>query len=364
MSDNQVAQDRRQYRSAYPEQDQDEISLIDLYLVLVNGKKILFATMIIVVLAAVVYLLLATKVYQVTAMLLEPTADQLVLTNTNVINPNIDEKQSKSLFVPKEIFEQYKVELKSNETWNLFVEAHPTFFGKSKKTPDLEIVSEHNPLIIAEDKEYPGPHILVEYDSNDKDQASDVITQYLAFARLQFIESLINQHKQKIEEKIAVLEFKIKSSRAQAKIKREDEIARLENDYAIAKKLNIKENRMLAVQDKSSLTVVASNMDIPRYMRGTRVLAAELEALINRASDDAFIEGLRDWQQEVSRLKQIKFTPEQFRPFTLDGAVNKPNSPDKPKKTLVLALSIVLGLFLGVFAVFFFEFAKKARSAS
>ena len=94
------------------------------------------------------------------------------------------------------------------------------------------------------------------------------------------------------------------------------------------------------------------------------MLAAELAALQNRKSDDAFIAGLREWQQEVSRLKQIQFTPEQFQPFTLDGAVNKPNSPIKPKKTLVLALSIVLGLFLGVFAVFFFEFAKKARSAS
>ena len=362
MSEDQVAQDRRQYRPAYSEQEQDEISLIDLYLVLVKGKKILFATMIFVVLAAVAYLLLVTKVYQVTAMLLEPTADQLVLTNTNVVNPNIDVKQTKFLFEPKDIFEQYKVELKSNETWNLFVEAHPDSFGKNK-TPDSEIVSEHNPLVIATDKEYPGPHMLIEYDSDDKDQASDILTQYLGFARLQFVESLINQHKQKIEQKIANLEFNIKSSRAQAKIKREDEIARLENDYAIAKKLNIQENRMLAVQDKSSLTVVTSNMDIPRYMRGTRVLAAELDALKNRPSDDAFIEGLRDWQQEVSRLKQIQFAPKQFQPFTLDGAVNKPDSPIKPKKTLVLALSIVLGLFLGVFAVFFFEFAKKARSA-
>jgi chain length determinant protein (polysaccharide antigen chain regulator) len=115
------------------------------------------------------------------------------------------------------------------------------------------------------------------------------------------------------------------------------------------------------MQDKSSLTVVASNMNIPRYMRGTKVLSAELEALKNRQSDDAFIKGLRDWQQEVRRLKLIDYQPEGFQPYILDGHINKPQSPIKPKRSLVLALSIVLGLFLGVFAAFFSEFIQKAR---
>jgi chain length determinant protein (polysaccharide antigen chain regulator) len=109
--------------------------------------------------------------------------------------------------------------------------------------------------------------------------------------------------------------------------------------------------------------VVASNLDIPRYMRGTKVLTAELEALKNRASDDAFIEGLRGWQQEVARLKQITYQPEHFEPYILDGAINKPSSPIKPKVSLTLAIAVVLGIFLGIFAAFLSEFFKKAAQS-
>ena len=118
------------------------------------------------------------------------------------------------------------------------------------------------------------------------------------------------------------------------------------------------------MQDKASLTVVASNLDIPRYMRGTKVLAAELEALKNRGSDDAFIQGLRAWQQEVERLKLIEYQPDQFQPYVLDGEINDPGFPSKPNFVLVLALSIALGIFLGVFAAFFLEFIKKAGQSN
>jgi len=368
MSDTPMEQERRQYLPQYAEQMQDEISLIDLYRMLVDGKKILFATLAIVVALSVVYLLLASKVYQVTAMLLEPSADQLVLTNRTVVNPNLDGSNSKALFLPKKIFEEYKVAVKGSKTWNLFIEAYPKYFIEnaaidSNEATDSFVESIHNPLVISEDKEYPGPHILLEYDTSNREQSDEVLTQYLAFTKEQLVQAQIKLHKQQVEQKIAALQFKIKTSRTQEKVKRQDSIVRLESDLAIAKKLGIKDNRMMALQNTTSLTVVASNMDIPRYMRGTKVLAAELDALKNRSSDDAFIKGLREWQQEVDRLRLIKYLPEQFQPFILDGAINKPKSPIKPKKRLVLALAIVLGLFVGVFAVFFFEFTKKAAQS-
>ena len=359
MPDTQAGKERRHYLRRNADTMQDEISLVDLYQVLVKGKKILMTTVAIVVALGVLYLILAAKVYQVTAMLLEPSADQLVLTNRTVVNPHLDAGDSKALFVAKEIFDEYKFKLKRNKSWNLFIAAYPEYFA-GNKAPDPAGESIHNPLVITEDKEYPGPHILVEYDSGNKDKSNEVLTQYLAFAGNGFVQDLIKLHKQKVEQKIDLLEFKIKASRAQEKIRREDNIVRLENDLDIATKLDIKENRMMTLHDKSSLTVVASNINIPRYMHGTKVLLAELDVLKNRGSDDAFIKGLRDWQQEADRLKLIKYLPEQFQPFILDGAINEPKSPIKPKKRLILALSVVLGLFLGIFAVFFFEFIKKA----
>lgn len=359
MAEDQAQQERRHYLRRNADQMQDEISLIDLYQVLVRRKQIIFITLAVIITLSIVYLLVASKVYQVSAMLLEPTADQLALTNRTVVNPNVDAENTKPLFIPEEVFKAYTIELKKKETWNRFVAANSELFNDD---PDDHVSdrSINNPLVVTDDKDFPGPHILIKYKSGDKNKAGQVLTHYLKFSKHEFTLHQIRIHKQKVEQKVAALELKIKASRSNGKIKREDEIVRLQSDLAIAKKLNIKDNRMLAVQDKTSLTVVASNLDVPRYMRGTKVLEAELEALKNRNSDDAFINGLRGWQQEVSRLKLIEYEPERFEPYILDGQINDPESPIKPKVSLVLALAIVLGLFLGVFVAFFFEFIKKA----
>lgn len=362
MSDTQTQQERRHYLRRNNDQMQDEISLIELYQVLIRRKIVIAVTLAATLALSIVYLLLTTKVYQVEAMLLEPTADQIVLTNSSVVNPNLDIKNVKPLFESKDVFEAYKIEVKKQENWNLFIEKYPEFFTNEKTGAVAKF--QRNPLSLAEDKDYPGPHLLLEFDTVDKERADRILGQYLNFARGQLTTHLIKHHKQKVGEKLAALKLKIKTSRTSEKVNREDEITRLESDLAIATKLNIKDNKMLAVQDKSSLTVVASNMNIPRYMRGTRVLSAELEALKNRKSDDAFIKGLRDWQQEVVRLKLITYLPENFEPYILDGAINKPESPIKPKRSLVLALAVVLGLFLGIFAAFFFEFIRKANQSN
>jgi chain length determinant protein (polysaccharide antigen chain regulator) len=359
MTENQGQQERRNFLRRRSDQFQDEISLVDLYLVLVRRKKEVIVTLVVVILLAIIYLLLATKLYQARAMLLEPRADQLTLTNSTVVNPNLNPDDLNPLYKPKEIFEAFKVEVKQRETWNKFIKANSELFTDGKKA--IAGRSDNNPFLIDQDKDYPGPHIVLKFNTQEKDQAAQVLGEYLKFSKTLFTSHLIKQHKQDVQRKIASLESRIKASRVAEKQKREDEITRLENDLIIARKLNIKDNKMLALQDKSTLTVVASNLDIPRYMRGTRVLTAELEALKNRSSDDAFIKGLRDWQREVARLKQIAYLPENFEPYILDGQIKPPGfMPAQPKIRLVLVLSIVLGIFLGIFAAFFSEFIKKA----
>jgi len=107
---------------------------------------------------------------------------------------------------------------------------------------------------------------------------------------------------------------------------------------------------------------VASNMNVPRYMRGTKVLAAELESLRNRASGDPFIKGLREKQQKLENLQMIKFEAAQFSPFILDGTIHAAKKI-KPKSSLILALGFVLGIFLGLFMAFIVEFIQKTHNS-
>jgi chain length determinant protein (polysaccharide antigen chain regulator) len=107
-------------------------------------------------------------------------------------------------------------------------------------------------------------------------------------------------------------------------------------------------------------TIAGSNI---LYMRGSRLLSAELEGLKNRKKADAFVPGLRDLQGKLELLKAIKLDPAQIRVARLDQPAYPPSSPIKPKRKLILALGLLLGLMLGVFAAFFANFLEKQRAA-
>ena len=70
MSENHAQLERRQYLRRQSDQTQDEISLIDLYLVLVCRKKVILFAFTVIVALSIIYLMVAPKIYQVSAMLL------------------------------------------------------------------------------------------------------------------------------------------------------------------------------------------------------------------------------------------------------------------------------------------------------
>jgi LPS O-antigen subunit length determinant protein (WzzB/FepE family) len=59
-----------------------------------------------------------------------------------------------------------------------------------------------------------------------------------------------------------------------------------------------------------------------------------------------------------------KLTRPLTQPTELMGEITAPTKPAKPKKALVLALSVVLGLMGGVMLAFVAEFAAKARGTA
>lgn len=99
----------------------------------------------------------------------------------------------------------------------------------------------------------------------------------------------------------------------------------------------------------------------PLYHRGTRALQAEIAVLQNRKSDDAFISGLRDLQEELSRLRSIRIEEADINTMTVDQAAYPPTSRIKPKRKQIVVLGAVLGLMLGIFAAFFISFLENQR---
>ena len=104
-----------------------------------------------------------------------------------------------------------------------------------------------------------------------------------------------------------------------------------------------------------------SKSSTPLYYRGYRALNAEIIILKNRKSDDPFISGLRDLQEKLTLLRSIKIEEEGMHSVTVDQAAYPPKNRIKPDRRLIVSLGTVVGLFLGIFLVFFVSFVQKQR---
>ncbi len=366
MHNSNSTEERRHILRRNSDHFQDEISLQDLYFVLVKQKRVILLILVASVIASVLYVMFAPKIYQVSARIIIPGEDDLVLSNRSQENLEpagnglarsnpvlvVREELKDKLNPAKKIFTQFQTVLLKDGSWNNFVNGHRNLFQAQENNNSSKVV--RNPIELGKDDFFVGDHVVVKYFSSNLEDISTVLEQYIEFARQEYITQLIASRVRRIEREIESLKLDIKQARQQETIKRQDEIAIIKNDLAIAKKLNLTEN--------SSLTVAASNINVPRYLRGTKVLTAELESLQNRTSDDPYISGLRDKQQKLEKLEAIKFTETQFSPFILDGSIQAAEKI-KPKSGLILVSGLVLGIFFGLFMAFIVEFIQKTQKS-
>ncbi|MFO7604654.1 MAG: Wzz/FepE/Etk N-terminal domain-containing protein, partial [Gammaproteobacteria bacterium] len=369
--------DRRQNKQ---NSDDDEISLLDLYLVLKRRKNAIVLTLALVLVLAVAYVLWAPKVYQTHVMIFPAARSDMQLTNMDVGRSPVDVGMLSRLdpkdvleainsrrdagvstrFEPKEVFEAAKSRLKSRQTWDAFVKKQPALFSQPA-TGEGE--SADNPLNFTQAKDFPGEHVLIKYDLAERENGADILDQYLAFAAGAYVADLQRDEQAALQRRMDALQRDIDTSRQAARAEIHDEVTRLEHNLAIARQLGIADNQLMTIKNAQSLTVITSDLKVRDYMRGVKVLSAELAQLKQRQADDAnidaYVDGFRYKQLALQRLQSIEFLPEQFQPFRVDGQAAPPVKI-KPRARMVLALAIVLGLMLGIFAAFLLEFFHKA----
>ncbi len=90
-------------------------------------------------------------------------------------------------------------------------------------------------------------------------------------------------------------------------------------------------------------------------------LNTEIRYLKSRKSDDPFIIGLRDLQEQLTMLQKITFDKEKMKAVRIDQAAFTPKNPIKPNRRLIVSISTAVGLFSGILLVFFIEFFKTQR---
>jgi len=95
------------------------------------------------------------------------------------------------------------------------------------------------------------------------------------------------------------------------------------------------------------------------FIPGLRDLQEQIYLLRSIKSDDPFIKGLRDLQENLALLRSIKIEEEGMHAVTIDQAAYPPKNPIKRNRRLIVSLGTVVGLFSGIFLVFFVSFVQK-----
>lgn len=185
----------------------------------------------------------------------------------------------------------------------------------------------------------------------------------------------------------AQLEDELKALRLQLKIEREARIQQLEEAIAIAKSLGITRpttpSAMADAAQGSSARLVRTEItsqSIPLYFMGSQALEAERAALLKRTTDDftdkrisqirkkiqllevnrqvemlgkrsnedVFLNDIEPLRAEAVRLGRLNTDMSQLGLVSIDRKAQMPTDPIKPKKALIVALALVLGLLAGL----------------
>jgi chain length determinant protein (polysaccharide antigen chain regulator) len=201
-------------------------------------------------------------------------------------------------------------------------------------------------------------------DSNPE-KAAQLANDFSAFAERATVQALILDVQTAVKNRIAMIESDIASKRVIAKQRRLDRIAELKEALLIAQRLNLSEQIDAPAQITANTTagggISVNTGSTPLFYRGTNALNAELLVLNARESDDPFISGLRDSQEELARLRSVSLDPNVLKVAKTDQAAFAPTAREKPKRKLIVMLGFVLGGMLGVFAAFFVNFVQNQK---
>ncbi|AZE83814.1 regulator of O-antigen component of lipopolysaccharide chain length [Pseudomonas orientalis] len=202
--------------------------------------------------------------------------------------------------------------------------------------------------------------------------------------------------------KRAQLQDELSALRLQMKMERTNRLAELAEAIGIAQSMGIRtpttpSSMADATRTGSSqvMRTEVNNQKIPLYFMGTEALEAEraalqkrttddftnpriaeigkelqlldanreVEVLRKRGNEDIFLQDVEPLRAEVARLRGLNIDMSNLKLVTIDRRAQEPLSPIKPKKALVIALSLVGGLLLGLMVALVRHLVQTRRQA-
>ena len=326
----------------------DEIDLVELFEQLWKQRLLIAVVTLMITVVAAGYAFLSAPVYEAKTSLLPPRLADIAGYNLGRAEAELP------VFTVKKVYSMFTRNLRSESLRNSFFEQvylpAQAVAGESVRAKDQFRDDFNKKLVVGNPDIKNNPdRFEVVVQSAVAIRAAEWANVYVERAASKTRQDMADTVATEISTRVKSIKSRIEVLRESARKLREDRIARLNEALVVADKVGVQ-----ALREKASRT--PSDVELKQfvdgnlmYMRGAKAIRAEIAVLQSRTNDDPFIEGVRDFENQLDFLSKVSVSPNNVAVFALDNAAEAPDTPIKPKKSLIVALGVVLGGMLGVF---------------
>ncbi|VEB96370.1 Polysaccharide antigen chain regulator [Cedecea lapagei] len=296
-------------------QTSEQIDLIDIFIQLWRGKIAIVAAMIVAILIAVGYLVVAKEKWTSEAIVTLPDSGQ-VSNYSNAISV-LNTQNLTLIDVQQRFFGRF----------NSAIAALSEQLDNQQKPEKLTIES------AAKDQPLP---LKISYVANSAEQAQKTLNTYLQQINKRIVNELDDDLKTSVDAKIGDLKDQLATKEKVAKEKQQKRLDELNQALVVAQQSNITKPVVSQAETLSEDTL---------FVLGSEALSSMIK---NEASRPLPLdESYFNTRQSLLAVSELKSTPETTYAFRYVMKPTLPVRKDSPKKGLTLVLAALLGLIVG-----------------
>ena len=295
----------------------DEIDLIDLVMQLWKGKATIIASVVVVLILAIIYLFVAKEKWTSTAIVTTPDAAQVATYTRSLKTLYPDAGVSPGDIQHRVVF-RYAIALSalSNTLSNQDV----------PETLTVEPVTKGQ-----------GLPLQVTYSAESAELAQQKLTQYLQQINEQVANELDSDLSNGIKPQVTILSTKLENQETVAKSQRDLRLQQIREALKYAEKANITKPQVQQTQDVTQDTL---------FLLGSDGLKAMVEYEQTRPL--SLSGSYYQTKNELLDIQKLDFDPKTLQSYRYVMEPDLPIHRDSPKRAIILVLAVLLGGMIGV----------------
>jgi len=340
----------------------DEIDLFELFESLWKEKVLIVAITLVITLFGGGVAFILPPTYQASVHMLPPSiSDVAELSKFDVLKSSQSQSQSQA-------YAQFLQLLKSNQVHKELLrdkEIQKALF-KEPVSVQKALKALDDLAVVNEPKKGPLLDIELSFSAQSPMLAAEVANSLVQLAIDTYRQQISDAFVSAKEQELRALEDQRKSSVDTHAQKIQLELSKLNEALKIANKLGLKkpkETSDMSLKTSASSSVVTEELRY-LYSQGADALRAEIDAVAAREKDLSMVTGLINIDQRIALLKAIEFDPAKVMPITIDLSAEPPEQRVKPKRSLIVALSAVVGGMLSIMFILIRNAVRNRKTVS